>query len=150
MGDCLLTSLTDSPWELALPLGWDMTQGSLRLEADLRTLSGRLYAQTWAVYRQVRIPLDWMDRADQERLNRWWREGHRMALTLNTSHQASTLTGYLTGDHPPLHSLREPYSDVFQGELTLEAEAEQPLSGRPFRLDDPLLGLLDQTFNALL
>ena len=91
-----------------------------------------------------------MDSAGQNFLNSWWRNQETVALTLDSSETEATVLCNIVNDTAPIDKFVQPYSDLFEGILRLEAVDDAPKTRRPFILDDSLFGLLDQDYNAII
>ena len=150
MGQAEVFPLTGSLQWVRLWLEAETEEDHVRLHATQVTLGGKSYDYGWGAYQVLRLGLHHVNSQDQALLNQWWQQGRPLGITLDTSAWPSTVTGLLTNKEVPIGALQPPYSNVYQGTLQLEADADRPRLGRPFVLDDVVLGLLDQTYNALL
>ena len=67
-----------------------------------------------------------------------------------SSETASTVLCEIVNASRPINKFVQPYRDLFEGTLQLEAVEDSPKTARPFILDDGEFGLLDQNYNALI
>jgi hypothetical protein len=150
MGDFFITSITDVNCPYAIYPGWSFRDRETQILSSHRTQGGRLFSYLWGRYFKYQIPLRFVDSAGQNFLNSWWRNQETVALTLDSSETEATVLCNIVNRTTPIDKFVQPYSDLFEGVLRLEAVDDAPKTRRPFILDDFLFGLLDQDFNAIL
>lgn len=114
-----------------------------------RGLAGRLSTVRWAAWAEFRLPLKHVPGDVAALLRDAWRQGATVALTLDTSHHRATALCAITNATPPLAERNAPDGERWSGVLTLAARGPGGRVGRPFILDDPLSGRLDQPFFTL-
>ena len=150
MGPFLLSPLDEATAPLLLEAERGFTTQQFRRQAQHRTLHGEHYVYPWHRIQRFRVPMNFVDSATAARINGWWQAGTVLALTLDTSAWPSTHLCRAVNPESPLHALREPYGTLRAGELLLEALTPGDAVPRPFILDDPTFGRLDQPYNAIL
>ena len=144
---CPLDEATD-PQNLDAEQGFTMQQS--RRQARHRTLHGEHYLYPWHRIHRFHVPLSFVESATANRINGWWRANTVLAFTLEASAWPSTHLCRAVNAESPLQTQREPYAELRAGTLVLESLLPGDAVARPFILDDPVMGHLDQPYNALL
>ena len=142
--------MTDTTCPMVLHPEWAYQDQETLIRSTHRTQAGNHFAYLWGKFSRFRIPLRFVDSYDQSRLGDWWRNQHEIAITLDGSQTESTILCRMVNQSVPLDAHIIPCREYFQGVLDLESLEDSTKMGRPFILDDPYSGLLDQTYNALL
>lgn len=150
MGPFLLSPLDEATAPLILDAERGFAMQQFRRQAQHRTLHGAYYAYPWHRVQRFRVPLSFVESATAARINGWWQAGTVVAFTLDSSAWPSTHLCRAVNAETPLHTQREPYAALRAGELLLENLLPGDAVPRPFILDDPVLGRLDQPYNAVL
>lgn len=150
MGDFLLAALDDAVDSIRLDPGWGFTEQQVQRRSQHRTQNGDLYTYPWIRYLRFTVPLDFVNSAESSRINQWWQADALLTFTLDTSASVSTVLCRAVNGASPLNSRTAPYPDRYRGSLVLEGVSAGGKTPRPFILDDGVLGLLDQPYNAIL
>lgn len=89
---------------------------------DLRTRAGNLYSYIeGASYRQITLPLQWIDATNRSLINSWWKSGSNLRFIENSDAPSSYHTVRITNEEEPLTSYVAPYfQQYWQGELVME------------------------------
>lgn len=149
MGNFFLTSMSDVSCPLLLHPEWSYRDQQSQIQSQHRTQSGRLFSYLWGNFAKFHVPLRFVTSADQSLINAWWQGQDDVAFTLNSSEAKSTVMCRIVNDGKPINRFVQPYDDLYAGDLSLEAIADVPRTGRPFILDDEVSGLLNQNYNVL-
>jgi hypothetical protein len=152
MGDARLSTLRETEPNTALGLhpAWSL-ESLQRLDAGRpRARTGAAYVYAWGSHAAFRVPLSYV--ADDARavLHAWWRAQERLLFTLDGSAQRSHAVCRIVNGGEPLTRHEPPLAGRWGGVLELEAVDGRLRLGRPFILDDPLDGRLDQPDLSLL
>lgn len=151
MGDMLLTRVdaTLPCTAVALHPEWAMETQDAVDAARQRSLAGRHSTVAWSRYAAFRVPLKNVPADAAALLRAWWAEGAVLAFTLDTSQGASTVVCAIGNSQLPLGDQIQPERDQWSGVLQLAARGPGGRQGRPFILDDPQLGRLDDPLITL-
>lgn len=146
MGDMRLASIRETEPNTAVTLRpeWAALEQERLAASRHRTEDGRLYTYTWGRYPAFRVPLRFVAGGARERIGRWWHDRERLLLTLDTSVAHSSVVCRVSGRSEPLGHRVAPQADLWAGVLELLAVDGRGRLGRPFILDDPSDGRLDQ------
>ena len=150
MGDFVLTSMSDVGCPFAVYPEWSFRDQESLIQSRHRTQDGSAYHYLWGKYEKFQLPLRYVNSMGQALINQWWRDGHEVAFTLNSSETVSTVLCRFVNDTKPINRFVQPYQTLFEGMVRLEAIDDAPRTGRPFILDEDVFGLLDQSYNALI
>lgn len=150
MGDFLIQSVQDSGNNpITVFPTFDFRDPKIALRTTHRTVGGKEKTYRWHERFRFQVPLQFVNSADANRINGWWDTADTVAFTLNSSIQAHTVICKIANTEWPLASRNRPYRDQYTGVLFLEAVNANSYQPQPFVLDDAVMGLMDQTYNAL-
>lgn len=150
MADFLIDSLQDSGYNpITLSPEWSFSENEIARRATNRSQGGVQRVWDWGTHKGFTVPITWVSSADKFRINNWWRDSEVLAFTLSSSLDDNTSLCRIANGQQPLGLLHRPYTDFFRGTLQLEAIDASSYQAQPFVLDDAVMGLLDQSYNAL-
>jgi hypothetical protein len=99
------------------------------------------------------IPLAFVNSSQRAQINTWWNQQTELVFTINASVSAlspQSAVVRIANQMEPLGESPDARTDLFNGGLTLRlSRGTSIFNGYPFILDDPVLGVLDQTYNLL-
>lgn len=150
MGDFLMESLTEASTPLIVYPGWGFENQETLLQTHQRAQSGKKYSYQWGSYSRFKVPLSYIKGGERSQIINWWKEQTPLAFTLDSSVFPTTYLCKISNDTHPLGRFNSPYRDLYEGILELETYQNPEPMPRPFILDDPLFGFLDQNYNALI
>ena len=150
MGDFLIDSLTDSGYNpITLHPEFDYQESERAIRAIHRTTGGVQRFYDWANFYAFSVPLNFVNSADANRINRWWRDSEILPFTLDSSIELNTVEARLVNETVPMGAFNRPYRDLYTGVLMLEATDASSYIRQIFTLDDNVFGLMDKTYNGL-
>lgn len=153
MGDFLIDALVDSGYNpITLEPEYDYAELETAVRSRHRTVGHVLREYDWGTYLRFEVPLRYLTSADAARMAGWWRAGDDVFFTRSSSEFPSSVKCRIVNDQHPFPRRERPYSGgqaLFQGGLVLEATDAGSYVCQPLVLDDDVMGLLDQTYNAL-
>ena len=150
MSDFLITNPTESGYNsIALKVSYGFIERDQIRKNYTRALGGTLRAYEWAKHKQFSVPLTYLNSSDTSRINQWWRDNNTLDFTLNSSLDQNTVICRMVNQELPIGQIHKSYTDQFFGSMQLEAIDASSFVGKPFILDDAVLGLLDQSYNPL-
>jgi hypothetical protein len=124
---------------------WALEERAALDVAAWRSLTGTLSTVLWRRFASIRIPLARVAGADAARIAGWWRDGATVALTLDIARLRTTLICRFADGRLPLSRRQEAAEERWAGVIEFESVDEGFRRGRPFILDDPVYGRLDQS-----
>ena len=150
MGDFLLDGLTDSGYNpITLHPEWDFREQERAIRSRHRTKGGLERVYDWGTFFSYSVPLQIVNSADANRINRWWEDGTTLLFTLDSSVEINTAKVEFVNETVPMNVFNRPYQDLYAGVLMLEATDASSYTRQVFTLDDAVFGLMDQTYNGL-
>ncbi len=138
---------------LVLNPTWGFKENRLISKTEGATIGGRLNTYTAGAngYEWV-LPLEFVNSAFRAQVNIWWGLQQELVFSVNSySDFPSSCIVRIANQMEPLGQVIQPRDDLFRGGLILRETRQTGLvKATGFILDDPVLGLLDQTYNKLL
>ena len=151
MGEMLISSAYESAANshATLQPEWGLREERRTPTKHLRSLTGHSYTASRPTHTRLTLPLRFVPDAQREFLNGLWESRAPVAVTLDSSHNPSTILGVLANMESPLGDRESAYGDRWRGELVVEAKSTGRYGGQLFLLDDPERSKLNQTNLAL-
>ena len=117
-----------------------------------RSISGQLNTYKVASMKQYRysVPLTFVSSADHVLTTDWWKNQRELIFSYGSGSTYNSIYVRIINNTQPLNIRNDQQFDKYRGMLRLaSSRGGDKFSGSPFILDDPIFGLLDQTYNYL-
>lgn len=98
----------------------DATEIREQQAVEHTTRSGRSVRHVWNDRGRWTLPMRLIPSSEAAMLNRWWQNGFNLLLIWDSSDTAQNYIVRAGGSQPPFMELGQPYTDLWNGTLTLE------------------------------
>lgn len=88
---------------------------------DHRAKDGTLYQYRWSQYRTYDLDLQWVPSSDAALVNSWFESNADLIFFINSGGSTAATAVRIMNDTRPFSELNAPYTDYYQGALSLEA-----------------------------
>ncbi len=128
---------------LALHPAWTMAAEQTLRAAQHRTRDGSLFTYRWGAYAAYRVPLRFVPAEARALLHAWWHGAERLLFAPDATQLRGRSLCRVVNRRLPLGTRTPGLSDHWDGLLLLQATDGRVDLGRPFVLDHPVDGRLD-------
>ena len=87
---------------------------------DARLKGGGLLSYRWSSYRDIQIPLSWLNASESSIINSWWESRAQIKFFVTSGAVTDVHSVMIMNKETPLNQYNEPHTDYFRGNIHLE------------------------------
>lgn len=99
---------------------YDFAGDTEKIEDQIRTASGRLYAYVWGSYRKFEFNAEFVPAADAAVVNSWWESNTELLFFITSDTATEVNSVMLRGSKRPFRQYNQPYDNLMKGKILLE------------------------------
>jgi hypothetical protein len=99
---------------------FDYSADQPKIEDEIRSASGRLYAYKWGSYKKFRFSAEFVPASDAAVVNSWWQSNAQLLFFITSDSTTEVSSVMVRGKSRPFQSYNQPYDNLMKGTILLE------------------------------